>query len=171
MKHTIFSNFLLVAAVAVWMSVVIGMPPGNLSWRVFVDEPAPLVEKAVFLARTYLWPAVLSFCAIILFQLQFRLSTSGASKRTVFPICLLASLATLLGLQRLSLAPNSAPAYAAGMALAYMAMSRLYAIRMRIVWAGLSIPWIVWRGNPEAVRQIDRLAAQVRQARRGVRRR
>ena len=165
MKHTILPHSLILAAVATWVAVVIAMPPGNLSWRLFFDDPAPVAEKVLFLARTYLWPAVLSFSAITLFQLQFRLSTSsGASKRTVFSICLLASMSTLMGLQRLSLAPNSAPAYALGMALAYMATSRMYAVRMRKLWR-VSVPWVIWRGNPEAMRQMDRLVAEVREAR------
>ena len=165
MKRTLFSYCLLLSALAALAAAVIATPPGGLSWQYFFDEAASPAAKGSFLARVYLLPAIVSFLAITLFQLQFRLSTSGARREMVFSICLLASLATLLGLQRLSMAPNSAPAYALGMALGYMAMSRLYAVRMRKVWRDVAVPWIVWRGNLEAVRQMDHLAAQIRDAR------
>jgi len=155
---------LAIALGALFMTVK-ATPPAGLAWQVFFDEPASPESKGGFLLSSYLWPAILSFMAIILFQLQFRLSMSGASKRTVFSVCLLASLATLLGLQRLSMTPNSTPGYALGMALGYMAMSRLYGVRMRPVWRDISIPWIIWRGNKEAVRQLDLLAVQTREAR------
>jgi len=165
LKPKYYSCFLPTAALVALVMAVRAAPPGNISWRVFFEDPAPARVKAVFLAGSYLWPAVLSFTAIILFQLQFRLSASGAGKQTVFSVCLLASLSTLLGFQRLSLTPNAAPAYALGMALGYLTISRLYGMRMRSVGRGISIPWIIWRGNRQAVHEMDQLAAQVRQAR------
>jgi len=163
LKAKYYSYLLPVIALAALVAAVAGAPPGNLSWGMFFDDPAPAAAKGVFLARTYLLAGALSFTAIILFQLQFRLSASGAGKQTVFSICLLASLSTLLGLQRLSLTPNAAPAYAVGMAAAYMTASRLYGMRMRSVGRGLSIPWIIWRGNRQGVQDMDRAAALIRQ--------
>jgi len=165
LKAKYYSYLLPAIAFVALAAAVIGAPPANLSWGTFFDDPAPAAAKSAFLARTYLLPGTLSFAAIILFQLQFRLSASGAGKQTVFSICLLASLSTLLGLQRLSLTPNAAPAYAVGMAAAYMTASRLYGMRMRSVGRGLSIPWIIWRGNQQGVQDMDRAAALIRQTR------
>lgn len=165
MKYKYVSYYFLAIALGALFMTVRDTPPAGLAWQIFFDEPASPASKGLFLVSSYLWPAILSFMAIGLFQLQFRLSMSGASKCTVFSVCLLASLATLLGLQRLSMTPNSTPGYALGMALGYLTMSRLYGVRMRPAWWGISIPSIIWRGNREGVRQLDLLAAQTREAR------
>lgn len=163
LKNNIYSLGFLFSALVTLGAAIVATPPANLSWQVFFEDPASLAVKAWFLVSTYLWPAILSFTAIVGLQLQFRLSSGGSGKCTVFSVCLVASLAMLVGLQRLSMSPSSAPAYALGMALGYMAMSRLYAVRVRRVWPGVAIPHIIWRGNSEAVRQMDRLAAQIRE--------
>jgi hypothetical protein len=89
----------------------------------------------------------------------------------VFSVGLLASLTMLLAFQRLNASATAAPGYALGMALGNLVMSRLYAVTMRPVefgvtaWQGrLRIPWIVWRGNHQAVRNMNELAARVRAA-------
>ena len=59
--------------------------PGGVRWGAFVGaDEAPLLRKLNFLATIYLWPAVLSFGAISMFQLQSRLSSSGANGRIGF---------------------------------------------------------------------------------------
>jgi hypothetical protein len=124
---------------------------------VFVDEPSPWPAKLRYLTEAYLSPAIISFCAISLFQLQFRLAASGAAKRTVFSVCVLASGAMLLGLRAISFVPNAAPSYVAGMAAGYTMMSRVYAVRMVEIVKGVRLPWPIWRGNRAAVEEFDRM--------------
>jgi hypothetical protein len=159
------SNLLVSAAGAALSYAFAQNPPGGAPWRVFLEEPAPVWTKAWFLAAAYGWPAVLSFAAIVLFQLQMRLTVSGANRRTVFAVCALASGAMVLGLRELSFSPHAAPSYVVGMALAHTVMSRLYAVRMRLVAGRVRAPWPVWRGNRAAVEAIDReVRARMREA-------
>jgi hypothetical protein len=150
----------LAVACSILAVSVAGNPPGGLSWHSFFTEPASFLTKLTYLAGTYLRPAFLSFTAIILFQLQFRLTMSGASAAVVFAIGVTGSTSMLAGFRSLSAAPNSLPGYVFGMALAYTVMARLYAVRLRTVWGRIPVPWIVWRGNPGAVQQIDRRMAR-----------
>jgi hypothetical protein len=145
------------AAVLAWM--VSTNPPAGASWRLFADEPTDPWLKVEYLAGIYLVPAVFAMAGIIAFQLQFRVSMSGARPGTVFGIGVLGASAMLGGFRLLALAPNSLPGYVLGMAAGYTVMSRLYAIRMRRIWGRLRVPWVVWRGDRDQVREIDRLAA------------
>jgi hypothetical protein len=156
MKQNLGSNFLLTVACAALSYAFAQNAPGGEPWSAFLKEAAPWWVKARFLASAYGWPALLSFAAIMLFQLQVRLSASGANRRTVFAVCALASGAMVLGLRELSFSPHAAPSYVLGVALAYTVMSRLYAVRMRRFYWGVRAPWPVWRGNRAAVEAIDR---------------
>jgi hypothetical protein len=165
MKNHLASNLLLIVSVAALGYSIFSSPPSNVPWMVFVDEPSPVLAKAAYLGRTYLWPAFLAFVAITLFQLQFRVAAGGATKRTVFGLCVLASGAMLLALRTISFAQNSAPAYVVGMAAGYTMMSRLYGVRVRELKFGLRLPWPTWRGNAVAVAEFDRMIRE-RHARR-----
>jgi hypothetical protein len=155
MKNNLGSTLLAALAIGA-LSIAIALnPPGGVRWIEFLLEPVSWLQKADYFAGAYLLPALSSFCAIALFQLQFRLSSSGANKRTVFSVCVLASGAMLMGLRAIASSSNSGPSYVVGMALGYTVMSRLYAIRMRTFLNRVSVPWPIWRGNPLAVREID----------------
>ncbi|MEP7353037.1 MAG: hypothetical protein ABI824_07375 [Acidobacteriota bacterium] len=134
--------------------------PGGARWSLFVEDPAPVWIKSWFLWKTYLWPAVPSFIAIVLFQLQFRLAASGAGARTVFSICVIGCFVMLSSVRIVAFAPSATPGYVLGMALGYTTMGRVYAIQMRTIeiWAGkgVSIPSIVWRGNVAGIRELER---------------
>ena len=157
MKKNLGSNLLFLLSLSALGYSVLASPPSNVPWIVFIDEASPWLAKASYLGRTYLWPALLAFGAITLLQLQFRLASSGATKRAVFSLCVLASGAMLMALRAISFAQNSAPAYVVGMAAGYTMMSRLYAIRLRELRPGVRIPWPTWRGNAAAVAEMDRM--------------
>lgn len=157
MKKNIASNLLFLAAVSALLFVVAANPPGGVRWGALFADQASLLRKLIFLANIYLWPAVLSFVAITLFQLQFRLASSGAQGRIVFAVCIVASGAMLLGLRTISTGASSMPSYVLGMASGYTMMSRLYAMRIRTFWGGVRVPWPVWRGDRTAVEEINRV--------------
>lgn len=151
------STILLAAALGAFAFAVIENSPSGAPWAMFFADPASLTEKAAFLVRTFGWPAVLSFSAITLLQLQFRLAASGANKRTVFSVCLFACGAMVTSLRALAFLPGSGPSYVLGMALGYTVMSRLYAVRLRAT-GPVRIPWPVWRGDRAAVEELSRMA-------------
>jgi hypothetical protein len=155
MKNNLGSSFLFVLALGGLAWSVLEHPPGGAPWAVFTADPATTIKKAQFLVGEYVRPGLLACVAIALFQLQFRLSASGANKRCVFAFSMLASSTMLLTLKEISFSPTAAPSYVAGMAAGYTMMSRLYAVRMRLVWGKIRVPWPVWRGNPRAVCEID----------------
>jgi hypothetical protein len=155
MKKSLASNLFFVAAVGMIAYAMMMNPPGGVRGGAFIADQASMLRKFLFLAYTYVWPAVLSFCAISMFQLQFRLSSSGANGRLVFSVCVLASGGMMLGLRMMSMGPSSTPSYVLGMALGYTMMSRLYAVRMKKVW-NVRLPWPIWRSDLAAVQEINR---------------
>jgi hypothetical protein len=157
-KH--FSTLLLCAALTALGYAMIAHPPSGVPWQMFIEEQTPLAAKLRYLAGAYVWPFIVSFVSIVLFQLQFRLSGSGANKRTVFAVCAIASAAMLEGVRTISYVSTAGPSYVAGMALGYTVMSRLYAIRMRTLYCEVRIPWPIWRGNAEQVAQLQRRMQQ-----------
>ncbi len=156
MKKSLASNLFFATTISVLAFAVIVNPPGGVRWEAFVADEASLLRKVNFLTSTYVWPAILSFCAISLFQLQSRLSSSGANARTVFSVCVAASGAMLLGLRTISVGASSSPSYVVGMALGYAMMSQLYAVRIRKVFNCVRIPWPIWRNDRCAVEEINR---------------
>jgi hypothetical protein len=140
-------------ALAVLSKSLMDNAPGGAGWPAFVADESPNFEKLLYLAGIYLWPLFLSFCAIALFQLQFRLSMGGAGAPAVFAVSVLGSSAMLSALRGLSAA--SAPSYILGMALGYTVAGRVYAVYLRAIWKRIRVPCIVWRGNTQAVREIN----------------
>ena len=166
MKNKLWSSLLLFAAFAGLAWSIASTPPSGAPWAMFAADPATLRQKLSALAGLYLWPGVLACFAISMFQMQFRLVASGASKRTIFGACVFASGAMLMSLRLVGMTPASGPAYVAGMALGYTIMSRLYAVKMRAM-GPVRIPWPVWRGNTAAVREIDQAMRAMRQSQGG----
>ncbi len=164
MKNSLGSSFLLVLALSALGLAIAENPPGGVRWGVFAAEQAPLITKIIFLFGVYVWPGFVSCFAISMFQLQARLAASGANKRTVFSVCVLASATMLSSLRTISMSPTSGIAYVAGMAMGYTVMSQLYAIRMRTFFGRVSVPWPIWRGNARAVQAIDEMARMRRGA-------
>lgn len=162
MTKNLGSNLLLALALSALLYAVIANPPGGVRWGMFAEEPSPVVTKIFYVVSSYLWPSILSFAAITMFQLQFRLTSSGATKRTVFSMCVLASGSMLLALRAISFSPNAGPSYVAGMAAGYTVMSRLYAVRMREVLRRVRVPWPIWRGDRAAVEEFDRVVRERR---------
>jgi len=155
MKNKLASSLIFALTLGVIGYSVSLHPPGGASWTLFAEESAPWFHKLAFLAQVYLWPTLLSFSAIVLFQMQFRLSASGFRKRVLFSVCTVASGVMVLGLRSVASSPSAGPSYVAGMALGYTLMSRLYAIRMRLLFGRIRVPWPVWLGNLRAVQEID----------------
>jgi len=158
MPKNLGSNVLFTLTIAGLGYTIATTPPSGAPWSIFFAEPATLLQKANFLAVAYVWPGLLSFSSIAFFQLQNRLTASGMNKRAVFSVCMLASGAMLMGLRAVAMNPTSGPSYVVGMALAYTAMSRLYAVRIRTFAQRVRLPWPVWRGNHSAVQEIDEMA-------------
>jgi hypothetical protein len=163
MKNNSSSSLFFFASLVGLAWSIAATPPSGAPWAIFAADPATLYQKFSVLGGLYLWPAVVACFGIILVQLQFRLSSSGANRRTVFAACIFASGAMLMGLRTVAMSPPSGPAYVAGMALGYTLMARLYAVRLRKV-GPLQIPWPVWRGNAGAVRDIDQAVQAHRQS-------
>jgi hypothetical protein len=165
MKKSVGSTLLLAAAIGAIGLSIVENPPGGVRWWAFVEDSSPWWQKVSYLINTYVLPGLLSCIAISAFQLQSRVAASGANKRIVFTICLLASGTMLTALRWMAFSPSTtATSYVAGMALGYTVMSRLYAVRMRLFFGRVRLPWPVWRGNVAAVREIDELARMRRGA-------
>lgn len=155
MKNNPVSTLLFVFALGGIAAAIAVHPPSGAPWQLFLADPAPFTQKLSALNGLYVWPGILACFSICLFQFQFRLASSGANKRTVFAVCVLASGAMLTSLRGVSMIPASGPSYVAGMALGYTVMARLYAMRMRTFFGRVRLPWPVWRGDARAVCEID----------------
>ena len=120
-----------------------------------------LGEKLTFLLRVYALPACLSFSAVVLFQLQMRLSMRGAAPTVIFPLSVLGATSMLGAFRMMAGGIGGVPGYAVGMATAYTVMSRFYAVRPsgRTLF-GKPMVRIVWRGDPEAAREIQMTAGR-----------
>jgi hypothetical protein len=159
MKNSLGSTLLFVVALSALGISIAANPPGGVRWGVFIEETASWMQKGSFLISNYILPGALSCFAISMFQLQSRIASSGANKRTIFAMCLLASGTMLTALRWMAYSPSTtAASYVTGMALGYTVMSRLYAVRMQLFFGRVRVPWPVWRGNFAGVHEIDELA-------------
>jgi hypothetical protein len=163
MKNNLGSSFLFLLALGGLAAAIALHPPSGAPWVLFADDPAPLLQKLSALNGLYVWPGILAWFSISLFQFQFRLASSGVNKRTIFAVCVLASGAMLMSLRGVSMSPASAPSYVAGMALGYTMMAKLYAVRVRKIFGPVRLPWPVWRGDARAVCEIDQAVQARRQ--------
>ena len=150
-------NYLsIILAFVVVAMLVVFFPPGTFTWHRFFADQASAGTKTIFLLKVYLVPAVLSFSAIVLFQLQMRMSMQGAAAHVIFPLAVFGSCAMLSAFRTLVAGVGGVPGYALGMASAYTLMSRLYAIRPSgRTFFGRPILRMVWRGDPEAMRVLQ----------------
>jgi hypothetical protein len=130
-------------------------------WRAFLEEPVSGWDKALFLAQTYISPAATAFCAVVLFQLLQRLAMSGTASGVVWGLAIAAW--SLIFHVFAGAGMMARPATIFGMATGVTIAGRIYAVRVR-AWRGVKYPYVVWRGNQEAVRETDRLAALARAA-------
>jgi hypothetical protein len=151
MKTKRLATFLALALVA---TLIAYFPPGPFSWRTFILDQSPTLQKVLFLGKVYLVPAVLAFLAVIGFRVQMAIAVSGASPNAVFPLALLASIAMMAALRSMSGGVGGVPGYAVGMALGYTLMSSVHGLQktgetllgrplLKIVWrkpAGPSAP-------------------------------
>jgi hypothetical protein len=159
MKNNLGSSLLLLLVLGAIGVSIAEHPPGGVRWAIFAEEPATFLQKCSALAALYVWPGVLSCFAISMFQLQARISSTGANKRVVFSMCAIASATMLVSLRSMALSSTSGTSYVAGMALGYTMMSRLYAVRMRLLFGRVRVPWPVWRGDARGVQEINSMAA------------
>ncbi len=145
-------NYLPVILVLIVLGVlIVYFPPGKFSWHTFFADNAPVGRKLSFLLKVYGAPACLSFCAVVLFQLQMRMSMGGAPVNVIFPLSILGATSMLGAFRTMVAGIGGVPGYALGMATAYTMMSRFYALRPsgRTLF-GKPMVRIVWRGDPEA---------------------
>ncbi len=152
MKKSFIPIFL---ALAVLATLIVCFPPGSFSWHRFFIDQAPLTRKVGFLLRVYALPAGLSFLAVLLFQVQMRLSLGGAPTAVIFPLAVLGATSMLGAFRTMVAGVGGVPGYAIGMASAYTMMSRFYGVKPsgRKLF-GQPMLRILWRGDPE-VRDIQ----------------
>ena len=143
-------------------------PPFQITWRHFFDSQVPILEKVGFLLKVYGLPFSMSFIAIILFQLQGRLTTLGASAASVFPMALLGAAGMMTAFRSMVSGIGGVPGYALGMALAYTMMSRMHSLQPsgRMLF-GRPMLRVVWRGEIEAQRRAS-AGLQAREEQRNV---
>lgn len=124
-------------------------PPGKFTWHRFLQDSMPLSGKVVYLLKVYALPALLSFTAVVLFQLQVRGSMVGAPAYAVFPLSVIGATAMLAAFRTMTMGMGGIPGYVVGLAGAYTMMSRFAGFqpsgRYRF---GVQTLRIVWRGNP-----------------------
>jgi hypothetical protein len=155
-------NYLPVLFVLVVLAVLVAcFPPGAFSWHRFFADHSPVGRKLSFLLRVYALPACLSFSAIVLFQVQMRMSMWGARATVIFPLSVLGATSMLGAFRIMAGGIGGVPGYAVGMATAYTVMSRFYGVRPsgRTLF-GKPMLRIVWRGDPEAAREIQLTGAR-----------
>lgn len=149
-------SYLLAALAVCALAIAIhSSPPGGVRWGAFFEDPSHWTEKLTFLARLYLWPGMMGFAAIVLYQLQFRMMGGGNSPAT-FGIAVFATGAMLLVLRALAFQQSAVPFYVLGVALGYTVMGRVYAVRMRLIAGRVRVPWPVWRGDAQAIAEVQR---------------
>ncbi len=120
-------NYLPVLLVLVVLSALAAyFPPSKFSWHRFFADHAPIGQKMSFLSKIYAVPAGLSFCAVVLFQLQMRMSMWGAPVNVVFPMAVLGATSMLGAFRSMAAGVGGVPGYALGMATAYTMRSRFY---------------------------------------------
>ena len=142
--------------------LIVLFPPFQITWRKFFLDPAPLSKKAGYLSLVYGLPCLMSFVAVILFQMQGRLGNLGANAAAVFPLSLFASGCMMVAFRSMISGVAGVPGYALGMALGYTIMSRIHSIQPAGgTLLGRPRVRIVWKGEIEA----QRLAAARLQAR------
>jgi len=149
------SSIPIFVALAVLAALIACFPPGNFSWHRFFIDSAPLSRKLGFLLKVYALPAGLSFMAVLLFQVQMRLSLGGAPTAVIFPLAVLGATSMLGAFRTMVAGVGGVPGYAIGMASAYTMMSRFYGVRPsgRMLF-GQPMLRILWRGDPEVAREI-----------------
>jgi hypothetical protein len=159
MKSKSFYPILL--AFAVLAVLVVCFPPGSFSWHRFFADQAPFGRKLGFLLKAYAIPACLSFAAVVLFQVQMRMSIGGAPGSVIFPLAVLGATSMLAAFRTMTGGIGGVPGYAFGMASGYTVMSRFYGIRPsgRMLF-GKPMLKVIWRGDPEAAREIQMSAAR-----------
>lgn len=152
-----FGSYLLAALAMAGLAIAISAnPPGGVRWGTFFEDPSHWTAKAMFLARTYLWPAAMAFGAIVLYQLQFRVMGGGGSTAATFGMAVLATGAMLVVLRSIAYQQTAVPFYVLGVALGYTMMGRVYAIRMKLIAGQVRVPWPVWRGDTARVAELQR---------------
>ena len=161
-KTNIISSLIALSALGVLIAI---FPPFQVTWHRFLTDPAPLSKKVIFLMKVYALPCCLAFSAIILMQLQAKLSMWGAKAASVFPIALFASGCMMAAFRSMVSGVGGIPGYALGMALAYTVVSRVHSIQPSgELLFGRPLFRIVWRGEVDAQK---RAAAQLQERERG----
>ena len=138
-------------ALAALAGLIALFPPFQVTWRHFFQDSAPLSKKLGFLMRVYALPCAMSFIAILMFQLQGRVSMMGFAQSSVFLIALLGSGCMMAAFRTMVSGVGGVPGYALGMALGYTFVSRIHSIQPTgQMLFGKPTVRIVWRGEIEA---------------------
>lgn len=144
----------LIGATLFFLTTVL-YPPGarDFTWLRFMADPAPMAAKFVFLGKTYLAPAALSFTWIASFQLAMRARKSSVA----FVMIYIAAISMFTAWRSLALGPSRLPGYALGIAIAQTMASRLVAVtKPERSLFGFSFRFykVVWKGDAEAVAEL-----------------
>ena len=149
-----------------FFSTMLLFPPGasDFTWMRFIADSAPFAAKGLFLVKTYLAPAALSFTWIASFQLAMRARKSSVA----FVMIYFAAISMFVAWRSLALGPSRLPGYALGITIAQTMASRLVAVtrpERSLFGKQFRIYKIVWAGDKDAVAQLRRqMQSQVQQA-------
>ena len=156
------SYLMIVVGVLVLTYMAAGRPPKGVAWTVFLEDPATVWAKICYLAEMWLVPAGLAFVAVTLFQLQMRLSLSGAPFGLLWGLgvvgwCLLFHVMSEMGTM-------SQPFYIFGMATGIAVSSQVYAVSIKPSLFGMSLPRVIFRWNQKGVEGVNQRVQTARTA-------
>ena len=101
----------------------------------------------------YLWPVLVGFVAISVYQIYARVAAGGRAHPTViFALSAIAAMLSLFGWVTMMRTLQMIPLYGCGVGLANLMMSRVYAATMvKHRWLRIRLPRVIWRGDREGV--------------------
>ena len=103
----------------------------------------------------YVWPVVVGFLTIAGYQMCGRVAMRGKSRWALFFLASGTAALSLFGWATIVRSVRMIPLYGLGVGLAYVIMSRVYAVTLKPHgWFKVRLPHVVWRGNVEAVERI-----------------
>jgi len=141
----------LIAAI-LFVAMVRKYPPGAVgvfTWTRWWFEPSAVSTKAIFLLKTYLQPALLSFAWIMGFQFQMR-TAPGTRVSWIFAVVFASSVCMMTAWRTLAAGPSMLPGYAVGIEAAQTLASRVHAVtRPQRTLFGKTFRSInvIWRGQ------------------------
>jgi len=156
------SHLMTVVGVLALTYMAAGSPPKGVAWTVFFEDPATVWAKISYLGEMWLVPAGLAFVAVTLFQLQMRLSLTGAAFGLVWGLGVVGW--SLLFHVMSQMGTMSQPFYILGMATGVAVSSQVYAVSMKPSLFGMCLPRVIFRWNQKGVEGVHQRLQAARMA-------